>query len=124
MEANSIQTVYNELVATDVSVEPEKLIVLISGSNKQENEYNEKETHTRYIQIVPAGFPRSQSKGAIISTQAAQNSIPSSLEMDLKLTKTMQLDSLQILGKVFPSSISSLLGAIEKLIKDPYGCFE
>jgi len=53
-----------------------------------------------------------------------QEVIPDHIDTSFMINETMSPESFHIEAKVFSSNFASLKGAVEKLIRDPYGCFE
>jgi len=78
----------------------------------------------QFLNLLAPGFPRSETKGGFIGSQIRQQVIPSEMEMEFTINETISIPSIQVDAKVFSSNFASLTAAVEKLIKDPYGCFE
>jgi uncharacterized protein YfaS (alpha-2-macroglobulin family) len=72
---------------------------------------------TRSLRVVPLGFPVSQSVGGLLGP-GARVSLPLNIPRDL-VAASVHADV-----KVFPSSLGKLTSALERLIQEPYGCFE
>ncbi|MFN7976107.1 MAG: MG2 domain-containing protein [Acidobacteriota bacterium] len=72
---------------------------------------------TRSLSVAPLGFPTGQSFGGMVAPGA-------------RVTHTVAVPadlvggSVRATVKVFPSSLGKLTSALERLIQEPYGCFE
>lgn len=77
------------------------------------------------LKIVPQGFKRTQDLGGMIGSRVFPNtSTPSNVNFNVNLPSSIENGSQDWSLRIYSSNYASLISAIEKLIKDPYGCFE
>lgn len=72
---------------------------------------------TRTLKVVPLGFPSSLAFGGMLGPGA-------SVTHELVIPKDVVAGSVSTSGQAFPTSLGKLTGALERLIQEPYGCFE
>ncbi len=72
---------------------------------------------TRSLKIVPRGFPIQIGEGGMLKPNE-------SLSFDVEIPPSRVPNSLQALVEVFPTPLANLDAALERLIREPSGCFE
>ncbi len=72
---------------------------------------------TRPLAIQPRGFPAEQGKGGMLLPDSTQT-------WTLKIPKSVVRGSVTAQAKVFPTPLGSLTAGLQRLIREPYGCFE
>ncbi len=71
----------------------------------------------RSFQVEPSGFPVEQAFGGILGPDQP-------LSFTLVVPERVTNNSLSVKTTLYPTPLASLTGALEALIRDPYGCFE
>lgn len=72
---------------------------------------------TRKLNIVPRGFPVEIAHSGLLKPD-------SSLEFTVEIPETMIPGSVDSNISVYSTPLANLTGALERLIREPYGCFE
>jgi uncharacterized protein YfaS (alpha-2-macroglobulin family) len=72
--------------------------------------------------IIGRGFPVLSTKSGFIGTQG--NNFTTSSSLEFNLPGTYEQGTLDLKAKIYTSKLSSIVEALEKLIRDPHGCFE
>ncbi|WP_166819670.1 MG2 domain-containing protein [Thalassoroseus pseudoceratinae] len=72
---------------------------------------------TRPLVIVPQGFPVELAHGGMLYSDETKSH-------EIEITETVVPGSLTTKFTVFPTPMASLTAALERLIREPYGCFE
>ncbi|MHC4816032.1 MAG: alpha-2-macroglobulin family protein, partial [Planctomycetota bacterium] len=70
---------------------------------------------TRGIRIVPRGFPKDITKGGTIDGKAA---------FKVKLPKDLVKGSAKATLRLYPSTLSTIQGGLQGILREPHGCFE
>jgi uncharacterized protein YfaS (alpha-2-macroglobulin family) len=72
---------------------------------------------TRPLRVVPRGFPVEVGQGGLLAPDAA-------LSFAVTIPKTRVPGSVRSSVAVYPTPLANLTEAFERLIQEPYGCFE
>ena len=72
---------------------------------------------TRKLKVVPRGFPVEVGEGGMLEPN-------SSLTFTVKVPKTRVPGSVKSHIAIFPTPLANLTAALERLIREPHGCFE
>ncbi|MCA9069653.1 MAG: hypothetical protein KDA84_12050 [Planctomycetaceae bacterium] len=72
---------------------------------------------TRQLDVKPLGFPVEIAHGGTLDPDNLQ-------EHKIVIPQTVVPGSLMAQAHVYPTPMASLTGALERLIREPYGCFE
>lgn len=72
---------------------------------------------TRELMIKPKGFPVEKTFGGILEPNK-------SVKFKITVEKNVVPESMTSAAAIYPSPLANLSGALERLIQDPYGCFE
>jgi len=71
---------------------------------------------TRTITVKPYGFPIARGAGGMLKAEGAKHAIT--------IPDTVVPGSVRTSVKVYPTPMANLTAALERLIREPYGCFE
>ena len=72
--------------------------------------------------IIGRGFPVTKTQSGFIGTQGED--FKSDTFLKVSLPSTFEEGTLEVKAKIFTSQLSHIYEALERLIQDPYGCFE
>ena len=115
--ANSQEIIEIEVTASDIS-DFTYLTVLCESTIS-----DSKDQVTQFTKVVPSGFYQEQNFGGFISSETSTEA-STFFEGTFNIPQTLQSGSMKVQAKIFSSSFSSLLEAIDALIQDRYSCFE
>lgn len=76
-----------------------------------------KDNVTRTTKIAPKGFPRKLATGGMLDSD-------NSLTFEIEIPESYVKGSVETQIDVYPTPLANLTGALEALIREPYGCFE
>ena len=72
--------------------------------------------------IIGRGFPVSKTQSGFIGTNG--NEFKNEASLEVSLPSTFEEGTLEVKAKIYTSQLSHIYEALERLIRDPYGCFE
>ena len=94
------------------------------GVSARSNGINFDDALTLPIRVLPKGFPRSQSSGGMIGSNAFSNDTKSSASFPFTIPSSIQDNSAIFKFQLYSSNFAQLTSAISSLIQEPSGCFE
>ncbi len=78
---------------------------------------NYKDSVTRRLKVVPHGFPIEVAQGGVLEGKGRA-------EVDVDIPQTVVAGSTSAEITVYPAPLANLTQALERLVREPHGCFE